>query len=87
VVEYLGRCTHRLAISNHRLVALEQGRVLFRWKDYRDQQTQKVMTVFAGEFTRRFLLHALPPSFQRIPTTACSPTATGRRNCKSAAGC
>jgi hypothetical protein len=48
------------------LVALEDSRVSFRWKDYRDQQTQKVMTVSAEEFIRRFLLHALPPGFQRI---------------------
>jgi hypothetical protein len=66
VIEYLGRYTHRVAISNHRLVALEESRVSFRWKDYRYQQTQKVMTVSAEEFIRRFLLHALPPGFQRI---------------------
>lgn len=50
VIEYLGRYTHRVAISNHRLVALEEGRVLFRWKDYRGQHTQKVMTVSAEEY-------------------------------------
>jgi hypothetical protein len=66
VIEYLGRYTHRVAISNHRLVALAESRVSFRWKDYRDQQTQKVMTVSAAEFIRRFLLHALPPGFPRI---------------------
>lgn len=66
VIEYLGRYTHRVAISNRRLVALEEGHVSFRWKDYRDQQTQKVMTISAEEFIRRFLLHALPPGLQRI---------------------
>jgi len=66
VIEYLGRYTHRVAISNQRLVALHNGRVSFRWKDYRDGQKQKVMTVSAEEFIRRFLLHALPPGFQRI---------------------
>jgi hypothetical protein len=66
VIEYLGRYTHRVAISNQRLVALQEGQVSFRWKDYRHPQEQKVMTVSAEEFIRRFLLHALPPGFQRI---------------------
>lgn len=67
VLEYLGRYTHRVAISNHRLLALEDGQVSFAWKDYRDkQQPQKVMTVSAEEFIRRFLQHSLPPHFQRI---------------------
>jgi hypothetical protein len=67
VLEYLGRYTHRVAISNRRLLALEQGQVSFAWKDYRDQQQpQKVMTVSAEEFIRRFLQHSLPPGFQRI---------------------
>jgi hypothetical protein len=67
VLEYLGRYTHRVAISNRRLLALEQGQVSFAWKDYRDkQQPQKVMTVSAEEFIRRFLQHSLPPGFQRI---------------------
>jgi hypothetical protein len=65
VLEYLGRYTHRVAISNSRLRALEDGQVTFEWKDYRDGQT-KSMTVSAEEFIRRFLLHALPPGFQRI---------------------
>lgn len=67
VLEYLGRYTHRVAISNRRLLTLEQGQVSFAWKDYRDrQQPQKVMTVSAEEFIRRFLQHSLPPGFQRI---------------------
>jgi predicted PurR-regulated permease PerM len=67
VLEYLGRYTHRVAISNRRLLALEQGQVSFAWKDYRDQQQpQEVMTVSAEEFIRRFLQHSLPPGFQRI---------------------
>ena len=66
VVEYLGRYTHRVAISNQRLVGLEDGHVSFRWKDYRHPQRPKVMTVSAAEFIRRFLQHALPPRFQRI---------------------
>jgi len=66
VLQYLGRYTHRVAISNRRLLALEDGQVSFQWKDYRDQQQQKVMTVSAEEFIRRFLQHALPPRFQRV---------------------
>ncbi len=66
VLEYLGRYTHRVAISNRRLLQLEDGQVSFQWKDYRDKQTQKVMTVSAEEFIRRFLQHALPRGFQRI---------------------
>jgi hypothetical protein len=66
VIEYLGRYTHRVAISNERLVALEDGQVSFRWKEHRHPEKQKVMTISAEEFIRRFLLHALPPGFQRI---------------------
>lgn len=66
VLQYLGRYTHRVAISNRRLLALEEGQVSFQWKDYRHQQQQKVMTVSAEEFIQRFLQHALPPRFQRI---------------------
>jgi hypothetical protein len=66
VIEYLGRYTHRVAISNQRLVALQNGQVSFRWKDYRHPQQPKLLTVSAQEFIRRFLQHALPPGFQRI---------------------
>lgn len=66
VLEYLGRYTHRVAISNARLLQLQQGQVSFRWKDYRHPQRPKVMTVSAEEFIRRFLLHALPRGFPRI---------------------
>jgi hypothetical protein len=67
VLQYLGRYTHRVAISNRRLLKMEAGQVSFQWKDYRDrQQPNKVMTVAAEEFIRRFLQHALPPGFQRI---------------------
>ena len=65
VLEYLGRYTHRVAISNSRLLAMEDGQVTFAWKDYRDEK-KKQMTVTADEFIRRFLLHSLPPFFQRI---------------------
>lgn len=66
VLDYLGRYTHRVAISNHRLVRLQDGHVTFRWRDYRDGNKQKLMTLEADEFIRRFLLHELPCGFVRI---------------------
>jgi hypothetical protein len=66
MLDYLGRYTNRVALSNDRLLSLEAGQVRFRWKDYRHQQRPRVMTLEAGEFIRRFLLHALPDGFQRI---------------------
>lgn len=66
VLAYLGRYTHRVAISNQRLKALQDGQVSFGWKDYRHPQRPKVMTLAAEEFIRRFLLHTLPRGFQRI---------------------
>ena len=66
VLDYLGRYTHRVAISNHRLKELKDGKVTFAYKDYKHEQRQKLMTVSADEFLRRFLLHVLPNSFQRI---------------------
>ena len=68
VLDYLGRYTHRVAISNQRLVSMTDGEVSFQWKDYRHEhkQNSKVMTISADEFTRRFLLHTLPAGFPRI---------------------
>ena len=66
VLEYVGRYTHRVAISNSRLVAIENGRVRFGWKDYRDGNCQVIMTLDANEFIRRFLIHVLPDGFHRI---------------------
>jgi hypothetical protein len=66
VLNYLARYTHRVAISNHRLVALADGSVTFRWKDYAHGNQQKLMTVSVEEFLRRFLLHTLPRGFVRI---------------------
>jgi hypothetical protein len=66
VLDYLGRYTHRVAISNHRLLRLEEGRVTFSWKDYRDGDKTKQMTLEAEEFLRRFLMHVLPDGFQKI---------------------
>jgi hypothetical protein len=66
VLDYVGRYTHRVAISNNRLLSMEDGQVRFRWKDYRDDNRQKTMTLKAGEFIRRFLIHVLPDGFHRI---------------------
>lgn len=66
VLDYLGRYTHRIAISNNRLIDIDDGKVRFAWKDYRDESRRKVMTLDAGEFIRRFLIHVLPSGFQRI---------------------
>ena len=66
VLQYLARYTHRVAISNHRIANFADGKVTFRWKDYAHQSKQKLMTVTAEEFLRRFLLHTLPRGFVRI---------------------
>jgi hypothetical protein len=68
VLEYLSRYTHRVAISNRRLVAFDERGVTFRWKDYRDKgrTRYKTMTLTTAEFMRRFLLHVLPSGFHRI---------------------
>jgi Putative transposase/Transposase zinc-binding domain len=66
VLAYLARYTHRVAISNSRLLSISEGQVRFRWKDYRQDGKPKVMTLAAGEFMRRFLLHVLPGGFHRI---------------------
>jgi Putative transposase len=66
VLNYLARYTHRVAISNHRLVGFKDDRVSFRWKDYAQASKQKVMTVSADDFLRRFLIHVLPKGLVRI---------------------
>jgi hypothetical protein len=66
VLQYLGRYTHRVAISNHRLVSFADGQVTFRWRDSAHQNEQKLMTLSLDEFLRRFLLHLLPKGFVRI---------------------
>lgn len=66
VLKYLARYTHRVAISNHRLVSMDDETVSFRWKDYADANTPKVMRVDGVEFVRRFLQHVLPSGFVRI---------------------
>jgi Putative transposase/Transposase zinc-binding domain len=65
-LHYLGRYTHRVAISNHRLVSLDVGQVTFRWRDSAHKNKKRLMTLTVNEFLRRFLLHLLPPGFVRI---------------------
>jgi hypothetical protein len=66
VLDYVGRYTHRVAISNNRLLDIENNQVRFQWKDYRHGEQSKTMALSADEFIRRFLLHVLPDGFQRI---------------------
>lgn len=66
VVRYLGRYTHRVAISNSRILSFDDHSVSFAWKDYKDGNKSKVMTLDAAEFSRRFLLHVLPDRFVKI---------------------
>ncbi len=66
VVEYLGRYTHKVAISNHRILNIDQDGVQFRWRDYRDDNKEKIMPLSGAEFLRRFSMHILPKRFVRI---------------------
>jgi Putative transposase len=66
VLQYLSRYTHRVAISNHRLVSFVDGKVTFRWRDSAHNNEQKLLTLSLDEFLRRFLLHVLPKGFVRI---------------------
>jgi hypothetical protein len=66
VLDYLGRYTHRVALSNERILAIDGGQVAFRYRDRKDSERKKVLTLDAQEFIRRFLLHVLPDGFMRI---------------------
>jgi len=66
VLQYLGRYTHRIAISNHRILSIHDDKVSFKWRDYKNASREKVMTLTANEFVRRFLLHILPQGFTKI---------------------
>ena len=66
VIQYLGRYTHRVAISNERIVKIEDDKVTFKWRDYKDNNKMKEMTITVEEFIRRFLIHILPPKFMKI---------------------
>jgi hypothetical protein len=83
VLRYLGRYTHRMAISNHRITAFDGNRVSFRWRDYAHGGKQRVMTLDAVNFLCRFFLHVLPRGFVR----ACSPTAFANSCCRWRALC
>jgi len=74
VLRYLGRYTHRVAISNHRLTAFDGEHVTFQWKDYAHGSVQKSMTLAATEFLRRFFLHVLPRALSAFVTSASLPT-------------
>lgn len=85
IVEYLGRYTHRVAISNNRIVSIEGNIVSFTWKDYKDHSKRKIMKLDASEFIRRFLLHILPKGFCKIRyfgIFACRNRKTALRKCK-----
>lgn len=66
VLRYLSRYTHRVAISNHRILSIAEGNVTFRWRDYAHSNKKKTSTLAACEFLRRFFLHVLPRGFVRI---------------------
>jgi hypothetical protein len=86
VLAYLSRYTHRVAISNSRLLSLDERGVTFRWKDYRahGRTRQKTMTLTAGEFMRRFLLHVLPAGFHRLRHYGLLANPTRKKNIKLA---
>ena len=86
VLAYLSRYTHRVAISNRRLVAMDEKGVSFRWKDYRakGRTRHKTMTLAADEFMRRFLLHVIPTGFHRIRHYGLLANAGRQRNLTTA---
>ncbi len=88
MLQYLGRYTHRVAISNHRLVSFVDGKVTFRWRDSAHNNEQKLLTLSLDEFLRRFLLHVLPKGFVRIRNFKdSSPTGDAPRSCRFAFIC
>ncbi len=89
VLAYLSRYTHRVAISNRRLLAFDETGVTFRYKDYRREAAdrQRTMTLSPDEFIRRFLLHVLPKGFHRIATTASSPALATRPTSRGPGNC
>jgi hypothetical protein len=66
VIEYLGRYTHKVAISSNRIISVKDGIVTFKWRDYRDNNKKKIMELTVNEFIRRFLMHVLPKGFFKI---------------------
>jgi hypothetical protein len=80
VIEYLGRYTHKIAISNHRIKNIEEGKVSFSYKDYKHAGVKKEMTLEAMEFIRRFAMHILPKGFVRIRHYGI-PSSTSKSTC------
>ncbi|OOM81943.1 putative transposase [Clostridium puniceum] len=66
VLKYLGRYTHRVAISNDRILNIKEDKITFKWRDYRDNNKEKIMVLSSDEFIRRFITHILPPAFVKI---------------------
>lgn len=90
VIEYLGRYTHRIAISNHRIISMNQQSVTYRVKDYKSNGTWTTMTVSGIEFIRRFLMHVLPKRFVRIRSYGLLCNRSKRNNltrCRNLIGC
>ena len=87
VLHYLARYTHRVAISNHRLVEVTDTHVTFRWKDYAHHSKRRTMTLAPEEFLRRFLQHVFPGASLAFATSAFSPIAGAVRCFLSAARC
>ena len=85
VLHYLARYTHRVAISNHRLLSVNDSHVTFRWKDYAHHNKQRAMTLSGEEFLRRFLQHVLPKVFPAFAISAGSPTERVQNFFRSAA--
>jgi len=87
VLHYLARYTHRAAISNHRILAVNQSQVIFRWKDYAHHNKQRTMPLTCEEFLHRFLQHVLPKGFPRIRYSAGLPIADETNCFRSVATC
>ena len=87
VLHYLARYTHRVAISNHRLLNVTDDDVTFRWKDYAHRSKSRAMTLTHEEFLRRFFQHVLPTAFHASATSAFSPIAIAACFCRYAGNC
>jgi len=87
VLQYLGRYTHRVAISNHRLVSFADGQVTFRWRDSAHHNEQKLTALSHDKFLRRFLLHLLPQGFVRIRHFGFLAADGAPRHCPYASSC
>ena len=87
MLQYLGRYTHRVAISNHRLISFADGQVTFRWRDSADHNKQKPLPLSVDEFLCRFLLHILPQGFVRIRNFGFLANRRAKRFCPFAFSC